>query len=92
MARLSSWLCGLWGCRIVGPDCQAALLEKNGLVEVLKEAFRRLNKIAGLKIKFHFIADTLPAPGTTGACAHACCPSHARTDVDTSLHLGSCTL
>ena len=39
-------------------------MDRNGLRDVLAEAFRRLNKIAGLKIKFHYIADTLPAPGS----------------------------
>ena len=50
----------------MGPDCQAASVEKSGLLEVLKEAFMRLNKIAGFKIKFHYIADTESAVGSTG--------------------------
>ena len=59
-------MCLVGRCRIVGPDCQASLLEENGLREMLKEAFMRLNKIAGLKISFYKIEDTQPAPGSTG--------------------------
>ena len=56
----------LLACRIVGPAAKAEFVRTNGLLDALQEAFRRLNKIAGLKIQFYHTADTEPAAGSTG--------------------------
>ena len=50
-------------------------MDANGLRKALADVFLRLNNIAGLVVEFPYLADTLPAPGSTGArpCCITCC-------------------